>query len=105
MFLAPIVWVILDKAILVYCDSVSFHKPLNSRLSIYNVVISSASDCIALGNEVSDYKAASSIGIEAYNCMWGAKDEDRDIMYKEMRDVTLKRPKEIIEVLKRSQVK
>jgi hypothetical protein len=37
--------------------------------------------------------------------MWGAKDEDRDIMYKEMRDVTLKRPKEIIEVLKRSQVK
>ena len=61
-----------------------------------------ASECIALGNEVSDYKAASSIGIEAYNCMWGAKDEDKDIMYKDMRDVTLKRPKDIIEVLKHS---
>lgn len=63
-----------------------------------------AEDCIALGNEVSDYKAASSIGMEAYNCYWGAKDEDKEVMYKEMRDVTLKRPKEIIEVLKRSLV-
>ena len=63
-----------------------------------------AAECIALGNEVSDYKAASSIGIEAYNCMWGAKDEDKQIMFKDMRDVTLKRPKEIIEVLKRSLV-
>ena len=60
-----------------------------------------AEDCIALGNEVTDYKAASSVGIEAYNCMWGAKDEDKEIMYKDMRDVTLKRPKDIIEVLKR----
>ena len=61
-----------------------------------------ASECISLGNEVSDYNAASSIGIEAYNCMWGAKDEDRVIMFKDMRDVTLKRPKEIIEVIKHS---
>ena len=61
-----------------------------------------AAECIALGNEVSDYKAASSIGIEAYNCMWGAKDEDKEIMFKDMRDVTLKRPKEIIEVIKHS---
>ena len=61
-----------------------------------------ASDCIALGNEVSDYKAASSIGIKAYNCFWGAKDEDKQIMIKDMRDVTLKRPKDIIEVIKHS---
>ena len=43
---------------------------------------------------------ASSIGIEAYNCMWGAKDGDKEIMFKDMRDVTLKRPKEIIDILK-----
>lgn len=59
-----------------------------------------AEDCIALGNEVSDYKAASSIGMEAYNCYWGAKDEDKEVMFKDMRDVTLKRPKDIINVLK-----
>lgn len=61
-----------------------------------------AAECIALGNEITDYIAASSIGIEAYNCMWGAKDEDKQIMFKDMRDVTLKRPKEIIEIIIRS---
>ena len=59
-----------------------------------------ASECISLGNEVSDYNAASSIGIEAYNCAWGAKDDDKETMLKDMSDVTLKQPIEIINILK-----
>ena len=61
-----------------------------------------AKDCIALGNEVSDYIAASRIGIEAYNCMWGAKEEERGIMVSDMRETILKSPQDIIDVLKRS---
>lgn len=61
-----------------------------------------AGDCIAFGNEVSDYIAASSIGIEAYNCYWGANDEDKEVMVRDMRETILESPKDIIDVLKRS---
>lgn len=55
-------------------------------------------DCIAFGNELSDKIAAQAVGIEAYNCLWGAPEEEMEIMLKDEAS-TLKKPIEIIRVL------
>lgn len=44
--------------------------------------------------------AASKCGITAYNCLWGATDEDREVMLNDREHVCLSDPKEIIEILK-----
>lgn len=56
-----------------------------------------ADSCIAFGNEISDYKAAQNIGIKAYNCAWGATDDERAIMIDTMADDTITSPLQIIE--------
>ncbi len=56
-----------------------------------------ADACIAFGNEIYDYQAAQAIGIKAYNCAWGATDNERDRMIKEMADDTIVSPLEMIE--------
>lgn len=56
-----------------------------------------ADECIAFGNEIYDYQAAQAIGIKAYNCAWGATDNERDAMIKEMADDTIVSPLQIIE--------
>lgn len=61
-----------------------------------------AANCIAFGNEISDYQAAKNAGMQAYNCMWGAEQAEQEIMLKDMPDVTLKNPTEIIDVIKHS---
>ena len=55
---------------------------------------------LAFGNEPCDALAASSIGITAYHCLWGATDEDREIMQNDREHVCLSDPREIIEILK-----
>ena len=59
-----------------------------------------ADECIAFGNEIYDYQAAQAIGIKAYNCAWGATDNERDAMIKEMADDTIVSPLQIIEKMK-----
>lgn len=55
---------------------------------------------LAFGNEPSDALAASNIGITAYHCLWGATDEDKEVMKNDREHVCLSDPREIIEILK-----
>ena len=65
----------------------------NEALNLMGV---KADECIAFGNEICDYQAAKSIGIEAYNCSWGATDRERKIMQRDMADATIESPLQII---------
>ena len=65
----------------------------NQALNLMGV---KADECIAFGNEICDYQAAKSIGIEAYNCLWGATDRERKIMQRDMADATIESPLQII---------
>lgn len=69
----------------------------NEALNLMGV---KADECIAFGNEICDYQAAKSIGIEAYNCLWGATDRERKIMLRDMSDATIKSPLQMIEKIK-----
>jgi phosphoglycolate phosphatase len=68
----------------------------NEALNLMGV---KADECIAFGNEICDYQAAKSIGIEAYNCSWGATDRERKIMQRDMADTTIESPLQIIDLL------
>lgn len=59
-----------------------------------------ADECIAFGNEICDYQAAQAIGIKAYNCAWGATDDERDRMMKEMADDTIVSPLQMIDKIR-----
>ena len=60
----------------------------------------SGDNVLAFGNEPCDSVAASKCGITAYNCLWGATDEDREVMQNDREHVCLSDPREIIEILK-----
>lgn len=64
------------------------------------VMQTKAEDCISFGNELSDTVAAKSIGIKAYNCVWGASDKDRETMLTNMPDITIATPIQIIDKVK-----
>ena len=55
-------------------------------------------ECLAFGNELNDKQAAQTVGITAYNCLWGVSEEEKEIMLKDEAS-TLKKPIEIIRVL------
>lgn len=57
-------------------------------------------ECIAFGNEVSDTHAAQNAGITAFNCLWGASEDEAKTMTETMPSICLQKPSEIIEVLK-----
>ena len=59
----------------------------------------SGDNVLAFGNEPCDSVAASKCGITAYNCLWGATDEDREVMQNDREHVCLSDPREIIEIL------
>ena len=46
--------------------------------------------------------AAKSIGIEAYNCSWGATDRERKIMQRDMADATIESPLQIIKRMQKT---
>lgn len=60
----------------------------------------SGDNVLSFGNEPCDSEAASKCGITAYNCLWGATDEDREVMQNDHEHVCLSDPREIIEILK-----
>jgi phosphoglycolate phosphatase-like HAD superfamily hydrolase len=53
--------------------------------------------CIAFGNEYCDRIAANNANIEAYDCLWGATDDNREQMNKHF--FCIDSPKQIIELL------
>ena len=55
---------------------------------------------LAFGNEYCDSVAASKCGITAYNCTWGATDEDKELMRNDRKHVSIHDPREIINILK-----
>lgn len=57
------------------------------------------SECVAFGNEISDTQAAQNAGITAYNCLWGATEDEAKIMTEIMPTISLSKPSEIIEIL------
>lgn len=59
-----------------------------------------AKDCLAFGNEYDDTIAAQKVGIRAYNCLWGATQEDADRMMIDMPQFTIEHPTQIIDIIK-----
>ena len=57
-------------------------------------------ECIALGNEIDDTIAAKNAGIKAYNCLWGASEEEQKTMLHDMADNTISQPLQIIDKVK-----
>ncbi len=55
---------------------------------------------ISFGNELCDAEAASKCGITAYNCLWGATEEEKELMRNDTEHICLTDPKQIIEILK-----
>ena len=55
---------------------------------------------LSFGNELCDAQAASKTGITAYNCLWGAVEEERELMLKDTEHKYLTSPKQIIDILK-----
>jgi phosphoglycolate phosphatase-like HAD superfamily hydrolase len=70
---------------------------MQKALEVMNV---GADDCVAFGNELNDKQAAQTVGIEAYNCLWGAAEEEKEIMLKDEAS-SLKNPLDIIKVLEK----
>ena len=64
----------------------------------------SGDNVLAFGNEPCDSVAASKCGITAYNCLWGATDEDREVMQNDREHVCLSDPRQIIYILKSTSV-
>lgn len=58
-----------------------------------------ADECIAFGNEICDFQAAQAIGIKAYNCLWGATDDEKETMLNDMAEKTITMPLEIVRLL------
>ena len=56
-------------------------------------------DAIAFGNDLCDAQAASDLGIKAYNCLWGANDEEREKMLKDPDHPCITSPLQIIDIL------
>ena len=78
-------------------DASLFHKALE-------LLQVDAAECVAFGNEISDTVAAQSIGIEAYNCLWGATPKEQKEMRSNMADITISTPLQIIEKITVSQI-
>ena len=64
----------------------------------------SGDNVLAFGNEPCDAQAATKCGITAYNCLWGATDEDREVMQNDREHVCLSDPRQIIYILKSTSV-
>ena len=55
---------------------------------------------LSFGNELCDAIGASKCGITAYNCLWGAVEEEREQMQHDTEHSCLTDPRQIIEILK-----
>lgn len=55
--------------------------------------------CLSFGNEVIDSIAANKANIDAYNCLWGAENEDKRQMITTMNNISIDKPTDIINLL------
>ena len=55
--------------------------------------------CLSFGNEVNDTLAAQKANIDAYNCLWGAENEDKKQMIATMKKISIDKPTDIINLL------
>ena len=71
--------------------------------ALFNILIEKynldPSTCIAFGNEFCDKLAANNANITAYNCLWGATEQEATLMRENYSDFTLESPKQIIDLL------
>lgn len=97
---------VFDKSNIIGCYALGMKRAskdngdtslFRKALEVLNV---EASECIAFGNEVSDAKAAQNVGIMAYNCLWGATDDERKIMRHSMANMSIDSPLQIVEKIK-----
>ena len=57
-------------------------------------------NALAFGNQFCDAQVASKAGIKAYHCLWGAKDEDRELMLTDTDHQCISSPLQIIDILR-----
>ena len=57
-------------------------------------------NALAFGNQFCDAQVASKAGIKAYHCLWGANDEDRELMLADAGHQCLTSPLQIIDILR-----
>lgn len=74
-------------------DSALFEYALN-QLEI------APENALAFGNQFCDAQVASKAGIKAYHCLWGANDEDRELMLADTGHQCLTSPLQIIDILR-----
>lgn len=55
---------------------------------------------IAFGNQMIDAKLASMVGIKAYHCLWGARDEEKELMLADPDHECITSPRQIIDLLR-----
>jgi phosphoglycolate phosphatase len=57
-------------------------------------------EVIAFGNQMIDAKLASMVGIKAYHCLWGARDEEKELMLADPDHECITSPLQIIDLLR-----
>ena len=60
-------------------------------------------NAIAFGNQMIDAQLASMVGIKAYHCLWGAKEEEKELMLADPDHECITSPREIIDILRSTQ--
>ena len=58
---------------------------------------------VAFGNQMIDAKLASMVGIKAYHCLWGAKEEEKELMLADPDHECITSPQQIIDILRSTQ--
>ncbi len=76
----------------------SNNNPILFKKALYDNELE-ATDCISIGNEIVDTKAARKCGIMAYNAYYGAVAEEREEMDMSFKDLNVYDPREIIKIL------
>lgn len=76
----------------------SNNNPILFKKALYDNELE-ATDCISIGNEIVDTKAARKCGIMAYNAYYGAVAEEREEMDRTFKDLNVYDPREIIKIL------
>ena len=60
-------------------------------------------NAIAFGNQMIDAQLASMVGIKAYHCLWGAKEEEKELMLADPDHECITSPQQIIDILRSTQ--
>ena len=61
-------------------------------------------NALAFGNQIVDAQLASMVGIKAYHCLWGAKEEEKELMLADPDHECITSPLQIIDILNSEKV-